>query len=160
MGGFIWRYGKGRKKIDASFYHKAKQAFSDLFSKTVTRYDLEGKKIKTYPSIKEAAKAVGSHPSVISNAMGGKYMTAKGFIWKSGKGEKKIDTAFYEKRKKQIAQIFSKKIVQYNLQGRRIKTYASIKDAAASIQCHAATISTAAHKKQKAKGFIWKFLNQ
>ncbi len=81
-GGFIWRYGKGRKKIDVSFYYKAKEAFRKLFSKPVIQFDLMGNRIKKYSSIKEAANAVGSPPSAISCAVLGKYKTAKGFIWK------------------------------------------------------------------------------
>ena len=82
MGGFIWRYGKGRKKIDVSFYVKAKKKRLKLIGKTVTQYDLSGQRIRSYHSIKQAANAVGINPSGISRAMLNINQTAAGYIWK------------------------------------------------------------------------------
>lgn len=158
MGNFIWRYGKGRKKINISFYYKARQESKKAVSKVITQYDLKGNRIRIYPSIKEAAIKVNIKASVISYAVAGKYMTAKGFIWKAGKGEKKIDTSWYWKRKDDFSKIFSKKVIQYNLKREKIKTYLSIKDAAAAVPCHPMTISNALHGRQKsARGYIWRF---
>jgi hypothetical protein len=159
MGGFIWRYGKGRKKISTSSFEKDVRLSKYLSAKTVTQYDLLGKRIKIYPSIREASQAIGSHQGVISNAISGVNQTAKGFIWRPGKGENKIDTSFYRKRKKRVAEIFAKRVAQFSLQGKKLKTYSSIKDAAAAIGCCTETISAAARKNKKAKGYIWKFID-
>jgi hypothetical protein len=158
MGNFIWRYGKGRKKIDVSFYHKARQESQKAVSKVVTQYDLRGNRIRIHPSIKAAAIKVNTPASVISNAVAGKYMTAKCFIWKGGKGEKKIDVSWYWKRKDDFSKMFSKKVIQYDLKRKKLKTYLSIKDAAAAVPCNIMTISNALHGRQKsAKGYIWVF---
>ena len=61
-------------------------------SKTITQYDLNGNRIKTYPSIKLAGIETGIQHSNISMAAKGKKRQMGGFIWRYGKGRKKIDT--------------------------------------------------------------------
>lgn len=50
----------------------------------VEQYNLQGEKIATYESVRDAARAVGCHYTHISHCCGnkGKEKTAKGYIWK------------------------------------------------------------------------------
>ena len=49
----------------------------------VVQYTKEGKKIKTYPSVKQAAKAVEVDPKGIRNVLQGKQKTSGGFVWRT-----------------------------------------------------------------------------
>ena len=60
-------------------------------SKTITQYDLNGNRIKTYPGINLAAMETGIQHSNISMAAKGKKRQMGGFVWRYGKGRKKID---------------------------------------------------------------------
>jgi hypothetical protein len=158
MGGFVWRYGKGKKKISTQFYHKRILSFRDSFLKPVTQYDLKGNRLNSYSSFKEAAKFIGCSHSTISNAVLNKNLTGKGFIWREGHGPQKINVDFYNDKKREFKQKFSKKILQYNTFGKLIKKYESIKDASIALNCIPDTISKALHGKLRtAKGFVWKF---
>ena len=49
--------------------------------KSVSQYSLEGKFIKTYPSVREAERQTGINNTSISACCNGKRKTAGGFIW-------------------------------------------------------------------------------
>jgi hypothetical protein len=51
-------------------------------SKPIDQYDREGKFIREFPSVTEAAKAVGVSPGAISFSMQKPNRTAAGYIWK------------------------------------------------------------------------------
>lgn len=48
----------------------------------VKQYDLQGKFLKEYPSLKEAERQTGVSTGGISNVCAGKRQTAGGYIWK------------------------------------------------------------------------------
>jgi len=50
--------------------------------KPVQQLSLKGKSIKTFPSLKEAAEATGTHPSNIIKVCKGELNSAGGFSWK------------------------------------------------------------------------------
>lgn len=52
------------------------------FSKKVSKYDLDGKFIKIFNSVKEAAMDVHTSKAGISQVCNGKRKTHKGFVWK------------------------------------------------------------------------------
>lgn len=52
------------------------------FKKKVSSFSKNGKKIKTYQSLTEAAKEINCTPELIEIVANGKGKTAKGFIWK------------------------------------------------------------------------------
>lgn len=79
-GGFGWCYKEDFGNLTESVHG---------CSRTVEQYTIEGKFIKSYSSLKEAAKAVGKSHSNISNVCTGKQKTCGGFIWKYGKQKKR-----------------------------------------------------------------------
>lgn len=50
--------------------------------KSITQYTIDGEKIRTYNSVKEAAEAVGGYKSNISACARGQLKTANHYIWK------------------------------------------------------------------------------
>ena len=59
--------------------------------KIITQYDLNGNRIKVYPGINIAAMETGIQHGNISRAAKGKNKQMGGFIWRYGKGKKKIE---------------------------------------------------------------------
>lgn len=74
-------YHKGYK-----FFYRKQDKVNPIEVKTnnkkVDQYTKDGKYIKTFDSITEAAKEVDTYPSGISAMLGGTYKTYKGYIWK------------------------------------------------------------------------------
>jgi hypothetical protein len=73
--------------------------------KPVTQYNLNGQRIKVYGSVKEATLQTGIFGSNISLAAQGKKLQMGGFIWRYGKGRKKIDVSSYAKTKRKAQTI-------------------------------------------------------
>jgi len=87
-------------------------------NKPVTQYDLNGRKIKTFPSIVIAAREMGISHSHIANIARGIEYSAGGFIWRQGKARKIDLTPMLEKiaqRRWQNKEVFGKKVSQYNI---------------------------------------------
>lgn len=128
-------------------------------NKQVTQYNLQGKKVKTFPSIAVAAEKTGISHSHISNRARGTEYSAGGFIWRFGK-EPEIDIqpmldTIAERRKKNKG-VFGKKVTQYKLNGRRVALYPTINDAASSTGIKRVEISLVILKRRySAGGFYW-----
>lgn len=128
-------------------------------SKQVTQYNLQGKKIKTYPSIAIAAEKTGISHSHISNRARGIEFSAGGFIWRFGNDPeidiKPMSDTIAERRKKN-KEVFGKKVTQYKMNGRRVAIYPTINDASGSSGIKRSEISLVMQKKRfSAGGFFW-----
>ena len=156
--GFLFRYGKGRKKISIPERVKKKRYLEDLFSKPVTQYTLDGKRIAVHANLKDAAKKVKGQLYGLVAAIERKRLSFKGFCWKPGKGS--MFANFDEIKNTEIARRkkISKPVIQYSLVGKKIKEFASIKEAAAATGTHATQIGDVARGKYKAaKGYKWEY---
>ncbi len=80
-GGFIWRKGKGKSRIDASAVRKRLAKRHQSSSKKVAQFTLRGRKIAVFASFVEAAKKVGGSPKQISHAARGISWTSYGYKW-------------------------------------------------------------------------------
>ncbi|MDE3144340.1 MAG: hypothetical protein KGL19_09315, partial [Bacteroidota bacterium] len=126
----------------------------------VTQYNIQGKKVKTYPSIAVASKRTGiSHSHISSRARGNEY-SAGGFIWRFGK-DPQIDIKpmldAIAKRRRENKEAFGKKVTQYKLNGRCVATYPTINDAAKTTGIRHTEISRVIMQKKRfsAGGFYW-----
>lgn len=63
-------------------YGNAQKKKAQKFFRSVKKLSLEGKLLKEYPSIKDAAKETGLPHSSISFCCSGRYQTAGGYKWK------------------------------------------------------------------------------
>lgn len=83
-GGYIWRFSTDIKSLkEIVKRNKEKTALPGYKgSKIVIQYDLDGNKIKEFPSAVVASKETGTDDSSISNVCCGREKTANGFIWK------------------------------------------------------------------------------
>ena len=116
----------------------------------VKQYDLNGNFIKQWECIKLAGETLSINPSKISAVCRGKRKSTGGYVWKY------IDE---ENLNKNISHIFQRKVEQYSLDGKYIKTYETINKAALNIgQSKGGHISDVCKGKRKTcGGFIWKY---
>ncbi|MBX2921133.1 MAG: hypothetical protein KF746_02990 [Chitinophagaceae bacterium] len=80
-GGFIWRRGNGKAVL---VLPATPRPLGHKLIKEVLQFDLNGKMIQHFPSIKEAARTTGVHFTTISAVLRGDVHTAGGFVWKRG----------------------------------------------------------------------------
>jgi len=119
--------------------------------KQVTQYAVSGKKLKVYPSVKEAGLQVGVDPNSISKCALGKARIAGGFVWRY---EDDIYSGEFEGQIKNLP----KPIVQYSLEGKPIARYSSVNEAAKQTGFTAATLLDCAYKRTRVShGFVWRF---
>jgi len=159
MSGFIWRYGKGPARIDVSAFKKAKLAIKEKMCRRVSQYNMNGDRLNVFQSIKEAAGQNNILASAIQRAVAGKYITAGGFIWRYGQGNKKIDTSDSRARIANRTMGRAKSVMRYTLNGKTKRLYKSLVEAARDTGCSADTIGLTAKNPGKIyKGYKWKFV--
>jgi hypothetical protein len=156
-GGYLWRYGKDTAsiKIPVDYFTRAKDAYTARVSRPVTQYNLEGQRLTIYRSAKEAARMTGVAASNITACLHGRTLSAKGFIWKEGKGKKSIPVSKLAgrlwKSKKQSVSCYRN--------GKMIATYPSVNQAEKATDIPAYTIRKSAKDKTIKKiGLSWKFV--
>ncbi len=123
----------------------------------VTQYSMDGKKIRTYLSIKAAAVALNLSESGINSALRKRQISSGGFVWRYGTDAKVNLKPLLEKKSIHFKLLRGTKISQYDTLGRRINRYLTISDAAKKNGTHSGDISLVINGRQKsAGGFIWK----
>lgn len=125
---------------------------SKKMGKTVCQYSLDGNLIKTYSSIREAARETGFCASSIGDCTRGNSHQSYGFIWKA------LDDDI---PKLKIIPTFAKNsaipVVQYDMELNPIKTYPSAHAAYRETGIKSENISCCCRgEARQAGGFIWK----
>ncbi|MBL0743878.1 NUMOD1 domain-containing DNA-binding protein [Chryseolinea lacunae] len=144
LNGFIYRFkGDPYKGEHADF----------SYEKPVTQYELSGKMLKRYPSLKEAGRKNGLDSGTISKCALGKSRIAGGYVWR-------YDDNPYRGEFKNKIKNKAKKIVQYSLEGKVVARFDSANEASAQTGFTAATLLDCAHKRTRVShGFVWRFEN-
>lgn len=124
----------------------------------ILQFDRDGKFIRQYPNIKEAAKALGINIALIRGSFKGAAKTAAGYQWKT------IHDPLFKNGITNIAPLkvsvnpTTRSVVQLDLENKPIREFPSIRQAAKEMGMHPLSIATCAKGKVKtAGGFIWKF---
>lgn len=152
IGGKIFRYNDETNGEDIDPYIRVLPSNA----KVVSKYTMNGKFIKTYSSISEAARENNCIPENIASCAKGKYNSSNGFIWLFGTQdeieclEPRIDKT---KEKKSIC--------AYDLDGNLCKIFDSIIDAKRWIgKPNGANINAVlAGRRNKAYGYVWRYVN-
>jgi hypothetical protein len=141
LNGFVYRYYGDPYKGEYKNFKLEKE---------VTQYDLSGKKLKTYQSVKQASKHTGIDANIISKCALRKMKMGSGFVWRY-QGD--IYRGEYQNKIQNIA----KPIVQYQLDGKIVGKFPSITRAALELGVSTSTISANVRKETKAAhGFVWR----
>lgn len=130
--------------------------------KEVSQYDLDGNYIATFRSISQASEITGADAPGITEAVNGKRITAKGYFWRKGHDQIKLDTAAIHQKaaEKRAAayKIHRRQIVQFSLDGEYMETYDSIKTAAEKTGLPREAISDVLRgKRYLSREYIWKY---
>jgi hypothetical protein len=156
-GGFFWRLGKD-KKVNAIKEKKQKHAaYVETQGTKVTQFDLNGKMLAQFPSIRDAAQATGTDESSIGHLLKGKNKIANGFYWKKGYINNDIDLSGYLYGRAAVAAANHKVVQQFTLDGVFVKSFPSLKAAAKEMGILPTNISKVVCGKQNtAAGFVWR----
>jgi hypothetical protein len=158
-GGYFWRWGK-EDKIDVTVFLAARRKEKRLRKGfKVTQYTLTGKRIAQFLSLGDAVEATGASGHAIRQVITGKFKSAKGYLWKEGHGPEEIDLTGYKWGGSSAAEKLNKRVAQYNLSGEYIKTFESIKAAAAAVKLNKSFLSAASRGLlDTCGGWRWKFV--
>ena len=146
---------------------KRKIAATLLKNKKVVQFDIQGNRLNTFNSTVEAAKYVGRSSSSIGHCCNGDIKTAAGYIWKYetiDSYETKIEPLTGRFKdcqkhiKKEVIPQIRRKIVQFDMDGNRLKSFNTCKEAAEYIGTSRSCITHCCLGQHKtAKGYIWKY---
>lgn len=120
--------------------------------KKLSQYDTDGRLLKTYHSIIEAAAKTGIGHNTLSQAANGHLLHCGGWLWKFGE-RKKIKAVKFPYR-------HVRRVAQYTPDGKLVRSYFSITEAEKITGFDDIGIRDAALKKRPFyKTFIWKFVD-
>lgn len=161
-GRFIWRFGKA-PVVDITpmleAIERRRKKNKQTFGKEVTQYTIGGKRIATFPTLRDAYLATGTRPSEISLVARGKRASAGGFFWKAGHGRARIDLSGHEHGATLKGKRRMRPVVQYSMDGKRLHKYEGIKLAARAVGVSSTSIIGALRGSQTTSGgFKWKYL--
>jgi hypothetical protein len=156
--GFQWKlkndplFSKRIVNIGPVYYDRIKQ---------VLQFTKEGKFIRNYSTMSEAAKAVGVSRSTINGCILGKVKTAGGFQWRAAnikvEQHKKINDIKPVKYKSLYRGCA---VLQFDLKGNFIREYRNTTEAERKTNIHCTSINACATRKYKSAGnFQWRFRN-
>lgn len=132
-----------------NFSAQAKENFLTAKYKPVSQYSLDGKYLKTYKNISEAARELGIYASVICQNLRGNSRYAGGFFWREGKYTEDIPPIIIPKRNKEV--------MQFSKEGNYIASYSSIGEGGRATGINSKVIGACVRKKlYTAGGYIWR----
>jgi hypothetical protein len=123
----------------------------------VSQYDQKGKRVNTFASISDAARATGINLPGIGHAANEIEPTAGGFFWKFG-NEKTFDVKeFLARRLQGYKEKRGAKVTQYDRQGNPVGHYITLQEAGKAINGHWTAISAVIRGiRNSAYGYRWK----
>lgn len=147
-GGFLWRR---YRDTDASLI-APEVIGTERVIRSVTKFSLDGTRLESYKSLKDAANASNCNSSVIAKVCSGKLKSTGGFQWRYGIIAGDIEPLSREKSK-------SRQVQMLDLGGNVIGTYSSIREAAEQNGISVSYVSTAIQNGRAVMGRYFKALN-
>ena len=119
----------------------------------VKQYLLDGKLIRKYKSISEAAHKTGISVGNISACALGSCVQASGFVWRFERDSYKGENRHWKGKRREV--------LQYSIDGKKLKQYPSINEAARQTRIHHSNIFNSLKGKSKqAGGFVWRYAGE
>ncbi len=126
--------------------------FAEQQKKPITQYSLNGDKIHTFPSVQDAAKAIGASVSSLSQCALMRTKESCGFIWRYVDYDRLPSSQMPEK-----THALSKSVHQYDKNGNYIRSFDSISEAAKAISRTTTSLCTALKNGTSCAGYKWKY---
>lgn len=120
--------------------------------RAIIQYDLEGKLLYSYCSVKEAAKKTGCKSANIIGCARKLYNTSGGYIWRYADDKEPLEIIINKNHKR---------VTQYTVEGKALNEYPSVSEAAKITGISRDKISGCARGKSPkvAGGYIWRYEN-
>lgn len=152
-GGYVWR-------TKGNIYRGAlARTPRPNEGKSVTQYDMNGNKIRTYASTRQAQQETGIASGSISAVARGKLKSSGGYIWLYDSNVKRINVEEHYASTHESIQRNSKSVAKYSLEGDLLKTYPSISVAGKEEGVSSKRISSVINGHSKsAGGFLWSLI--
>jgi hypothetical protein len=128
--------------------HAHDMGLIDVYTKPVVKFDLNGKKLCEYDSIRDAAEDVGVSHTSIAAALSNNTKSSGGFIWRYKGDEKNVAPRAPDIKR-------NRAVIKYSFAGKKIMEYISVKDAAEDIGVNYTSIVKACTSKKSCGGFMW-----
>lgn len=119
----------------------------------VKQYTLDGKYVAIYPTVNEAAKAVGVSPATISGALNGHQKSSAGFMWRRAVDPAPVTPCIIN------TTTYPKTVEQYTVEGKLVKTYPSICKAAKGAGVNEVTLRKYLNKDKIYRQYYWKTID-
>ncbi len=125
--------------------------------KPVMQFDLTGRLLGTFDSLRDASNATKVSYKSISSVVTHKNLTTANFIWifKDEYTKELLDETVLKVRNRLNGGSTGRAIVQFDLYGGYIETYETITEAANTVNALVTTLARAAKEKCTASGYIW-----
>jgi hypothetical protein len=167
--GFRWKYESNETKSDTGipplterFKYSQKLTKKEDVTKIhrkIIQFDIQGNRLNSFDTCKDAAYSVGASRSLINTCCLIPNKTGKGFYWKYE--SMNLSDSNYEGQDeiyKQINLKKNRKIIQFDIQGNRLNSFDTCKEAGAYVGIASSNISACCNgKRQLAKGHVWKY---
>ncbi len=146
--GFVWRFAGDAYRGEYSNHR---------IGKPVTQYTLEGKKLKVYATIEEAARVTGLTAANIQKNVSSSNKTAGGYIWKFSSVDEVKNLEAVPKSYQDRQPLAGKEVIQYSMEGKKLHVFSTISEAAKAFGMHASNISFALNKEDRTAGnYVWR----
>jgi len=124
--------------------------------KKIDVYDLSGKFIGTYPSIKRTSLEFKTNHKSIRDVCSGKFKQTNGFVFRHhGVSFNEYDH-IYKNKPLPICNII---IDQMSIDGKYMRTYESVNEASRSLGCSSSSIIRSIRKQYPTGGYLWDYHN-
>ena len=121
--------------------------------KKIHRYNIEGKFIQSYDTVKEAAQEFGVTATVIISAAKGRTQTSAGYRWSYIQQPRLLIT-------KQPHEAKWKPVTRIDQETGEIKYYPSLISAAEDVWSHRQNVRNAIKNKVPHLGYLWSWTNE
>jgi len=162
-GGYIWRRGKASQVDIAALMNMPGIHLSPLVKnlKRIGQYDLQGNLVQTFATITEACSKLGMNSSSSLRAvLNGKRHTCKGYIWRRGTSARISVNNIVSGRSYRLSalSVEARKVTQYNFDGIRIRTYATVHKASRETGINRSTIQRVLSGQYvTGGGYLWQY---
>jgi len=167
--GFRWKYESkettselGIPPLTGKFKYSqptTKKKVITRIPRKIVQFDIQGNRLNSFATCREAAEYVGISRGFIAGCCRKQNQTGKGFYWKyESMNSSDTNSEGQDEIYKQIASKKNRKVIQFDIEGNRLNSFATCREAGASIGVSHGSISMCCNGvSNTSKGYVWKY---